>query len=59
MTLLQMVFSDEFETANQSFAAAANNPRWTAEHMWYSVTQDIEVYLPEQVWGSCQEATAM
>ena len=47
--LPQLVFSDEFQAPGQAFGAEAGNPRWTAERMWYWVTEDIEVYLPEQV----------
>lgn len=46
---LQLVLSDEFTTPNQSFAAGARNPRWTAGDMWYSGTADWEAYKPEQV----------
>jgi hypothetical protein len=51
-TDLQLVFSDEFEAAGQAFGVGEANPRWTAEHMWYAGTQDLEVYLPEQVGRS-------
>jgi hypothetical protein len=47
------VFSDEFEAEGEALSAAAANPRWTAQHQWYGATQNIEVYLPEQVRGSC------
>ena len=50
LSTMQLVFSDEFDTDGQSFAASANNSRWTAENMWYAATQDWEVYTPEQVW---------
>ncbi|PSC67615.1 glycoside hydrolase family 16 [Micractinium conductrix] len=46
---LQLVFSDEFEEEGQGLAAGEGNPRWTAGNMWYSGTEDMEVYLPEQV----------
>lgn len=49
---LQLVLSDEFDTANQSFAAGDGNPKWTAGNMWYSGTGDWEVYLPQQVTTS-------
>ncbi|KAL4437123.1 hypothetical protein ABPG75_004262 [Micractinium tetrahymenae] len=49
MESLQLVFSDEFETAGQQFSAGAGNPRWTAENIWYGATEDIEVYVPAQV----------
>ncbi|KAL4424790.1 hypothetical protein ABPG77_000830 [Micractinium sp. CCAP 211/92] len=47
--VLQLVFSDEFEAPGQQFDVAASNPRWTAERMWYGATEDIEVYVPQQV----------
>ncbi|KAL4448085.1 hypothetical protein ABPG75_005304 [Micractinium tetrahymenae] len=46
---MQLVFSEEFTEDGLAFGAAARNPRWTAESMWYSGTQDIENYQPEQV----------
>lgn len=50
---LQLVFSDEFETEGQQLNVAAGNKRWTAEQLHYGATQDIEVYLPEQVGCGC------
>ncbi|KAL4420044.1 hypothetical protein ABPG77_007483 [Micractinium sp. CCAP 211/92] len=49
LSTLQLVLSDEFTAPNQSFAAGAGNPRWTAGNMWYSGTADWEAYKPEQV----------
>ncbi|KAI3431296.1 hypothetical protein D9Q98_004355 [Chlorella vulgaris] len=49
LSTLQLVFSDEFETEGQQLNVAAGNKRWTAEQLHYGATQDIEVYLPEQV----------
>ena len=50
---MQLVFSDEFETAGRSLGVGAADPRWTAERMWYAGTQNYDVYLPEQVGVRC------
>lgn len=46
---LQLVFSDEFEDDGRSLAVEAGDKRWTAERMWYAGTEDMEVYVPDQV----------
>ena len=51
LSTVQLVFSDEFETAGRLLGVGAADPRWTAEHMWYAGTQNYDVYLPEQVGG--------
>ncbi|KAL4425109.1 hypothetical protein ABPG77_008214 [Micractinium sp. CCAP 211/92] len=48
----QLVFSDEFEDDGRSLAVEAGDKRWTAERMWYAGTEDMEVYVPEQVTTS-------
>ncbi|EFN59204.1 hypothetical protein CHLNCDRAFT_138137 [Chlorella variabilis] len=45
----QLVFSDEFNTLDRDFKAAAQDGRWTAQHQYYFPTKDEEVYRPEQV----------
>ncbi|KAI3433376.1 hypothetical protein D9Q98_003193 [Chlorella vulgaris] len=45
----QLVFSDEFNTPDRDFRAAAQDPKWTAQNLYYSATNDVEVYKPEQV----------
>lgn len=45
---LLLVFSDEFEEQERSFAVQDGDLRWTAEDMYYFPTGDLEVYKPEQ-----------
>lgn len=45
----QLVFSDEFAEDGRSLAVEAADPRWTSERMWYAGTEDMEVYVPDQV----------
>lgn len=44
-----LVFSDEFNEEKRELGAEHEDPRWTAEDMYYFPTQDVEVYKPEQV----------
>jgi len=39
-------FSDEFETDGRSFYPG-DDPYFTAVDLWYGVTQDLEVCLPQ------------
>ena len=48
--LLQLVFSDEFNSPGRKMGVGAGDPRWTADNLWYLGTFDEEVYTPEQVW---------
>ena len=45
---LDLVFSDEFNTANRSFYPG-DDPFWTAQDLWYGATQDLEYYDPDAV----------
>jgi Beta-glucan synthesis-associated protein SKN1/KRE6/Sbg1 len=45
---LILVFSDEFNTEGREFGVTKDDPKWTAEDMYYFPTGDIEVYKPEQ-----------
>eukprot|EP00887_Chlorella_sp_A99_P005497 scaffold1.g5497.t1 len=49
---LVLVLSDEFNQSRQGFSVKSDNAQWTAEHLYYQPTHDMEarsVYLPDQV----------
>ncbi|KAI4133760.1 MAG: hypothetical protein LQ347_002087 [Umbilicaria vellea] len=45
---LQLVFSDEFNTANRTFYPG-DDPFWTGANLWYGSTQDLEWYDPDAI----------
>ena len=57
LALLQLVFSDEFNSPGRKMGVGAGDPRWTADNLWYLGTFDEEVYTPEQVGGLHHKAS--
>ena len=57
LALLQLVFSDEFNSPGRKMGVGAGDPRWTADSLWYLGTFDEEVYTPEQVGGLHHKAS--
>lgn len=47
-TLLNLVFSDEFNTPNRTFYPG-DDPYWTGADIWYGATQDFEWYDPDAI----------
>lgn len=41
------MFSDEFEASDRKFAAHAEDPKWTASDLHYTVTHDYQAYKPD------------
>lgn len=40
---LVLVLSDEFNQSRQGFSVKSDNAQWTAEHLYYQPTHDMEV----------------